>query len=595
MSDWPALLARVRPHRRTLALSGVLALLGAAGGLAQPLAAREVIEALAGDDSLLMPLLVLGGLVVFSSVIVAANLWLLERTSERVVLGERRNLGARLLRLRLSAFEREAPGDLVARATSDSTLLGSVTSTALVQLVVGAVTLVASIVLMAVVDLVLLGVTLAVLVVVGGTVGLLLPRIMRATERQQEAVGALGAALERALGGLRTVKASGAEERETRAVTEAAERAYRRGMESARYQAIVGTGTGLIVQVAFLAVLGVGGARVASGDLAIADLIAFLLYLFYLTEPITSVSIGATQLQQGLAAVHRIDAATRLPVEEEDGARAPMAARSADGADPAAMSPDGASVDGAGPEGAPLVVFERVSFGYREDRPEVLHDVSFEVAPRGVTAIVGPSGAGKTTLFALLERFYEPSAGSIRFDGRELGGWPRAALRSHIGYVEQEAPALAGTLRGNLLYAAPEAGDEALHDVVREARLEELVARLPDGLDTEIAARGASLSGGERQRIAIARALLRRPVLLLLDEAASQLDAVNEMALRDTIARAAEHRAVLAIAHRLSTVVAARRIFVLDQGRIRAAGTHAELVRTDELYAELAATQFTAT
>jgi ABC-type multidrug transport system fused ATPase/permease subunit len=582
MSDWPALLARVRPHRRTLALSGALALLGAAGGLAQPLAAREVIEALADDDSLLVPLLVLGGLVAFSSVIVAANLWLLERTSERVVLGERRDLAARLLRLRLSAFEREAPGDLVARATSDSTLLGSVTSTALVQLVVGAVTLVASIVLMAVVDLVLLGVTLAVLVVVGGAVGLLLPRIMRATERQQEAVGALGAALERALGGLRTVKASGAEERETRAVTEAAERAYRRGMESAGYQAIVGMGTGLIVQVAFLAVLGVGGARVASGDLSIADLIAFLLYLFYLTEPIASVSMGATQLQQGLAAVRRIDAATRLPVEEE---AVPVAA----------VSTDGARSDGAGADGAPLVVFERVSFGYRADRPEVLHDVSFEVAARGVTAIVGPSGAGKTTLFALLERFYEPDAGSIRFDGRELGDWPRAALRSQIGYVEQEAPVLAGTLRGNLLYAAPEAGDEALREVVREARLEELVARLPDGLDTEIAARGASLSGGERQRIAIARALLRRPVLLLLDEAASQLDAVNEMALRDTIAHAAEHRTVLAIAHRLSTVVAARRIFVLDQGRIRAAGTHAELVRTDELYAELAATQFTAT
>ena len=186
----------------------MLTLLGAAGGLAQPLAAREVIEALADNESLLVPLLVLGGLVAFSSVIIAINFWLLERTSERIVLGTRRELVTRLLRLRLSAFDREAPGDHVARATSDSTLLGSVSSTALVQLVMGAITLVASIVLMGVVDLVLLGVTLAVLVVVGGAVGLVLPRIMRATERQQEAVGGLGAALERALGGLRTVKAT---------------------------------------------------------------------------------------------------------------------------------------------------------------------------------------------------------------------------------------------------------------------------------------------------------------------------------------------------------------------------------------------------
>jgi ABC-type multidrug transport system fused ATPase/permease subunit len=554
----------------------VLALFGAAGGLAQPLAAREVIEALADDEPLLVPLLVLGGLVAFSAVIVAANFWLLERTSERIVLGTRRELASRLLRLRLSALDREAPGDLVARATSDSTLLGSVSSTALVQLVMGAVTLVASIVLMGVVDLVLLGVTLAVLVVVGGAVAVVLPRIMRATERQQEAVGGLGAALERALGGLRTVKASGAEDRETRAVADAAERAYERGMESAGYQAIVGTATGLIVQVAFLAVLGVGGARVASGDMAVGDLIAFLLYLFYLTDPIAAVAQGATQQQQGLAAVRRIDEVTTLPVEEDEPA--------ADAA-PASFA---AIHDGA----APLVVFDRVSFGYRADRPEVLHGVSFDVPARGVTAIVGPSGAGKTTLFALLERFYEPDAGAIRFQGRYLAAWPRAALRGQIGYVEQEAPVLAGTLRDNLLYAAPEAGEEALRAVLREARLEEVVGRLPDGLDTEIAARGASLSGGERQRIAIARALLRRPALLLLDEAASQLDAVNEMALRDTVARAGESRAVLAIAHRLSTVVSARRIVVLEHGQVRATGTHAELVQSDALYAELAATQF---
>ena len=511
----------------------------------------------------------------FSAAIVAGQLWLLERTAERVVLGARRDLAARLLRLRLTAFDREAPGDLVARATSDSTLLGSVASTALVQLLAGTVTLVAAIVLMGVVDLVLLGVTVGVLVVVGSAVAVVLPRIMRATERQQEAVGALGAALERTLGGLRTVKASGAEERETRAMSAAAEQAYRRGMESAGYQAVVGTATGLMVQVAFLAVLGVGGARVASGDLAVADLIAFLLYLFYLTEPIASVAQGVTQLQQGLAAVKRIDAIAELPVEDETGEREPAGGRVA-------------------PANEPLVAFEAVSFRYRGDRPQALHEVSFEVPSRGVTAIVGPSGAGKTTLFALLERFYEPDSGAIRFAGRDLGTWPRAALRGQIGYVEQEAPVLAGTLRDNLLYAAPEAGDEALRAVLREARLEDLVARLPDGLDTEVAHRGATLSGGERQRIAIARALLRRPALLLLDEAVSQLDAVNEMALRDTVTRAAERCAVLAIAHRLSTVVSASRIVVLEHGRVRASGTHAELVQADELYAELAATQFTA-
>jgi ABC-type multidrug transport system fused ATPase/permease subunit len=329
------------------------------------------------------------------------------------------------------------------------------------------------------------------------------------------------------------------------------------------------------VQVAFLAVLGVGGARVADGAMSVADLIAFLLYLFYLAEPIASLTQGATQLQQGLAAVKRIDEVAVLDVEER--AREEV---------PSALLPVGT--------GAPLVTLDRVAFRYREDRPPVLHDVSFAIPARGVTAIVGPSGAGKTTLFALLERFYDPDAGRIAFAGRDLREWPRAALRAQIGYVEQEAPVLAGTLRDNLAYAAPEASEDALRAVVAEARLEELVSRLPVGLDTPVGSRGTTLSGGERQRIAIARALLRRPALLLLDEAASQLDAVNELALRDTMARVAQGRAVLAIAHRLSTVVAARQIVVLEAGRVRAVGTHDELVAADALYAELAATQLAA-
>ena len=201
-----ALLGYARPHRRTLYVGGLLALLGAAGGLAQPLAAREVIDALARDESLLVPLVVLGALVAVSAAFSGAELWLLERTAERIVLDARRRLAVRLLRMPLVEFDRHAPGDLVARATADSTLLGSVASVALVQLVAGAVALCAVIVLMGLVDLVLLGVTAGVLVVIGAAVAALLPRILGATERQQEAVGALGAVLERALGALRTVR-----------------------------------------------------------------------------------------------------------------------------------------------------------------------------------------------------------------------------------------------------------------------------------------------------------------------------------------------------------------------------------------------------
>jgi ABC-type multidrug transport system fused ATPase/permease subunit len=564
------LLAHVRPHARTLVLAALLGLLGAAAGLAQPLAAREVIEALAADESLRGPIVVLTVLVVAAAFVTAWHFWLLERTAQRVVLRARHGLAGRVLRLRMGELDHLAPGDLVSRATSDTTLLGEVASTGLVQSFNGAIALVAAIVLMAVIDVPLLLVTLVVLAVIAGATGFVLPRIMRATERAQAAVGDMGSVLERALGAIRTVKASGAEAREAAELDAAADRAYREGLRNARYQALVGTSTGLAVQVAFLAVLGVGGARVASGSLAVGDLIAFLLYLFYVSEPLAGITAGATQLQAGIAAVHRLEDVAALEVEQDD---AVMAAAGQDG---------------------PLVSFDEVGFRYRKDGPQVLDAVTFTVPARGLTALVGPSGAGKTTLFALLERFYEPAEGAIAFAGRDVRAWPRDELRAEIAYVEQEAPVLAGTLRANLLYAAPDASDDELRAVLATTRLEELIARLPEGLDTEVGARGMTLSGGERQRIAIARALLRAPRLLLLDEASSQLDAVNEQALRAAVAAAAADRAVVAIAHRLSTVVAADRIVVLDGGRVRAEGTHPELVEADELYRELAATQLTA-
>jgi ABC-type multidrug transport system fused ATPase/permease subunit len=573
-----SLLTYVRPHRRALILGVVLGLLANASALAEPLVARDVIDSL-GDEgrSSLQPVLLLSGLVVVSGLLGGVQLWMLDRVAERIALAARLALASRMLRLRLSELDQRPLGDLLSRVTSDTTLLRAATTTGIVESFNGALALVGAVVLMGVLDLALLLVTAGVLAVVAVGVLYVLPRIARATKRAQAAVGKVGSALERALGAIRTVKASGAEEREFAVVTAAATEAYDQGVAIARYSALVGVSSGFAVQLTFLAVLGVGGARVAAGSLDVATLIAFLLYLFYLVGPITALTVGATQLQAGLAAVSRIAEIDALEIEQD--ALIPTAR-----AKPEASSP----------RGRPVVRFDRVSFAYRPDQP-VLREVSFSVAPASQTAIVGPSGAGKTTLFALLERFYDPGDGTIVLFDTPLRDIPRAELRARIGYVEQESPVLAGTLRENLLYAAPEASDEALADVIEEARLAEMLLRLPDGLDTEVGDRGATLSGGERQRIAIARALLRRPDLLLLDEATAQLDAANEHALRETIERAARRCAVLVIAHRLSTVVAAHQIIVLEHGRVRAIGSHVELIGSDSLYRELAATQLIAT
>lgn len=570
---WRALYGHFRPHRWMVALGALFALVGAATGLAQPLAAKALVDRLGEDGSITGVLLLLTALVVLGTAIESVGAYILERTAESVVLSARRDLIGRLLRLRLPEVERTQPGDLMSRVTSDTTLLRAVTTQSIVSAATGGLTFVATIVLMGFMDPVLLGVTLGVIVLIGGAFALVLPKIAEATRRSQEAVGRISTVLERAFGAFRTLKASGAEERETAVVDAAARDAWRHGVRSAKWQSLASSSIGLAIQVSFLAVLGIGGARVASGAISISTLIAFLLFLFYLIDPVSRLVEAASQYQVGTAAVARIIEAERLETERVD-------------------PPKEATADG---RSAPAsVVFEDVTFRYREGLPLVHHGVSFEVPGAGMTAFVGPSGAGKTTVFGLIERFYDATGGRVLVDGRDVRDWPLGDLRAAIGYVEQDAPVLAGTLRENLVFAAPDATEERIRDVLVRTRLERLVEQLPDGLETVVGHRGSKLSGGERQRVAIARALLRGPRLLLLDEATSQLDAVNEMALRDVVAEVAREVTVLVVAHRLSTVTLADRIVVMDAGKVRAVGTHEELVRDDPLYGELAATQFLA-
>ncbi|MEO3781958.1 ABC transporter ATP-binding protein [Actinocorallia sp. B10E7] len=239
-------------------------------------------------------------------------------------------------------------------------------------------------------------------------------------------------------------------------------------------------------------------------------------------------------------------------------------------------------------EGSAVLEFHDVWFGYEPGRP-VLRGVSFRVPRRGHLALIGPSGAGKSTVFALIERFYDPDRGRILADGADLRRLDRTVHRSGIGLVDQDCPVLHGTLLENLTYAAPEASGAEVERVIELAGLGELVTRLPLGLDTPVGERGAALSGGERQRVAIARTLLARPRLLLLDEPTAHLDAENEAALRRTIDQVAAECALIVIAHRFTTIRTAAQVIVLDQGVVSASGTHHDLVASSGYYRGLAA------
>ncbi len=572
------LLPLVRPHRRPLLLAAGLSLVGAAAALAQPALTGRVISAVGAGEPLLPAVVALLLVLVAGALLDAYQSYLLQRTGEGVVLTTRRTVADRLLRLPVAEYDRRRTGDLMSRVGADTTLLRATVTSGVVEVVGSAVVGVGALVAMALVDVWLLLVTVGA-VAVGLTVVVLSSRRIRKLSRQaQEEVGAMTAAVERALSAVRTIRASGATGREVGTVGASAERAYRAGVSVARVEAIVAPAGSIAVQGAFLAVLGLGGYRVATGSIAVADLVAFILYLFLLVMPLGQ-AVGAwTQLQTGLGALARIQEVLVLEPERDDVPEVPGAGT---GAPAAPRVP---------PPGTPLLELDDVSFAY-PDGTRVLDRVSLTVPAGSRVALVGPSGAGKSTVLALVEGFYPLTGGAIRWAGTDVRELPRAALRANLGYVEQEAPVLAGTVRENLLLAAPHATDDELWAVLADVGLTGVVQRSPRGLDVPVGDEGVLLSGGERQRLAIARSLLARPALLLLDEPTASLDARNENLLRETLAAAAADRALLVVAHRLSTVLDSDQIVVLDAGRVVARGTHAELLETSPLYRELASAQ----
>jgi ATP-binding cassette subfamily B protein len=598
-------------QRKLLGLALVLGIIAAVASLVQPVLLGQIISRVEAGLSLEWLLVALTVIVVVGAILSGIQHYVLQRMGEGVVLTSRKRLIAKILHLPISQFDRRRTGDLVSRVGSDTTLLRAVLTQGLVEAISGLLVFVGALIGMLVIDAVLFAITFGVILVALVVVVLVSSKIRPAVARSQEKVGDLAAQVDRTISSIRTIRAAGATEREQLATEKDATEAYVLGVRVAKISAFIVPVSFLAMQLSFLVVLGLGGFRVATGAITIAQLVTFIIFLFLMIMPLGQAFGAITAINQALGALGRIQEISNLPSETEDDET---------------LSPTGrlVSLAEAQREHAPALSFTDVRFTYRSAAPDrvdaralvgrnarrdaeaaparivetpVLHGVTFDV-PRGSrVALVGPSGAGKSTILGLIERFYDPDSGHVSLHGADLRTLDRAELRAQMGYVEQDAPVLAGSLRDNLRLAAPEATDAACERVLRAVNLGGLLdrtaAELDSGspLDLQVGENGVMLSGGEKQRLAIARALLTAPPILLLDESTASLDGVNERLMRDALDSVSTGRTLVVIAHRLATVVDSDKIVVLDEGRVVGEGTHEELIESTPLYRDLAAHQ----
>ena len=543
-------------------------MIGSLLALGQPLLIGQLISAVEENREIQTLAIAIIALIISSALINAFQFYLLYKTGEGVVLSTRKALVARLLRLPIWQYDRRRTGDLVSRVGSDSTLLKAVLTQGLVDALGGLLQFFGAIIVMAFIDPLLLGSTLLVVFVAVGAIAFTGRKIRSATTKAQQKVGQMSASVERALSAIRTIRASRAEERESQEIYKDAEAAYDQGLSIARLSAAVAPIAQVAFNTAFIVVLGLGGLRVATGATTISSLVTFVILLFFMIGPLISAFGAYTSVMGALGALARIQEIMVLD-EEESGTQAEHRQASNTAA----------------------IEFKDIDFHYPAedgDTKQILHAVNFRIERGQRVALVGPSGAGKSTIFSLIERFYEPTGGEILLDGQNVTEFSRQVLREQLGYVEQDAPVLAGSIRDNLLLGKATASDQELEEVLKQVNLTDVLRRDDKGLDAEVGESGIMLSGGERQRLAIARALLAKPPILLLDESTSALDGPNEQRMREAIDAVAQNRTLIVIAHRLSTVVDSDQIIVLEHGKVIGIGTHSELVKSTPLYAELA-------
>ena len=565
MKTFWRLLGFLRPYRRGVGVSFVLAAAAMGAGVLIPLLVGRTVDEIDSGGVDLWPLAI--------AVVAAGLLRLTFSVSRRLVAGQvslgveydlRNRMYQHLHSLELGFFDSQQTGQLMSRATVDLQAVRFFLGYGLIFILQSAVTIVIAAAVMFSVDPMLAAVSLAPMPFVIWVAFRYGRRNRPASQEVQQRIAELTAEAEENIGGVRVVKAFAQEARQLRRFQHTVRRVFDQSMVSTRLRAFYSPFIGFLPQLGLAAVIFVGGKQVIDGQLSEGDFVAFYGYVLMLTSPMRMLGIALGMAQRAVASGQRV---FELLDREPRLVSAP---------DAPALPPGGGRVE-----------LRDVAFGY-EDGGLVLSDIDLTVEAGRTVALVGPTGSGKTTLVMLIPRLYDVTHGAVLVDGADVRDVDPASLRREVAVVSDDAFLFSASLRDNIAYARPEAGDDEVLAAAERAGLEGLIDDLPEGLDTLVGERGLTLSGGQRQRVAIARALLAEPRILILDDATSSVDATTESRIKSALAEVMEGRTTFIIAHRLSTIALADEVVVLEEGRVAARGPHAELLERSDLYREIA-------
>ncbi|MFZ3579948.1 ABC transporter ATP-binding protein [Virgibacillus sp. DJP39] len=539
-------------------------------GLSIPLLTKELVDGFSVDSISVILIVVIGVVFIVQAVVDGFSTYLLAAVGQQIVARLRERMWLKLVRLPVHYFDKKASGETVSRVVNDTGIVKDLISQHFPQFITGIISIIGAVIILLFMDWKM---TLLMLIAVPITMAIMIPlgsKMAKISRNLQDETASFTGHIQQTLSEIRLMKSSTAERFEEKKGISGIGKLLGFGLMEARIFALIGPLMYFIIMIVVVMIIGYGGIRVAEGSMSTGSLVAFLLYLFQIIMPVTSFAMFFTQLQKAKGATERI--ISIMDLSQEDGQ-------------------EGIEKDITNE----MVHVSNVSFAYSEGEP-VLENISFTAQPNEMIAFAGPSGGGKTTLFGLLERFYEPTAGEIRIGSIPIKDLSMKSWRSQIGYVSQESAMMAGTIRDNLTYGLSDSiniSDERLWEVAKMAYADQFIHTLPNGLASEVGERGVKLSGGQRQRINIARAFLRDPKILMMDEATASLDSQSESVVQQALTRLMEGRTTFVIAHRLSTIVNADKIIFIDKGKMTGSGTHQELTQSHPLYREFAEQQLT--